>query len=140
MIARLFTIRGFAVIYSVMFAVLVAMNYMPFIYFDNGLIFGFFKLEPEANLLHLLSGIWALGAAWYSRAASLFYFRVFGTAYFIDGIVGIVFGKAYLNLRLFDVHAVPVADMMQRFVLNAPHIVIGGSAVIIGFYLARKLR
>jgi hypothetical protein len=134
------TVRRAALIYTIMFAVLVAMEFMPFIVAGNGLIFGAFKLEPVANGLHVLSGIWALGAALYSRNASLFYFRVFGTAYFLDGIVGILFGKAYLNLRLFDPAAAPVSDLATRLVLNTPHIVIGGLAMLIGFVLYKKFR
>ncbi len=140
MAIRFITVRTLAWAYVAMFTVLVAMNYMPFIYAENGLIFGFFKLESEANLLHVLSAIWAAGAAWYSRGAALFYFRVFGTAYFLDGVVGVIFGKAYLNLNIFHPYTDPIADMMTRLVLNAPHLVIGGSAMLIGFVLYKKLR
>lgn len=133
-------VQMFGWIFSLMFIILVAMNYTPFIYADNGLIFGFFKLESEANILHAISAVWAGVAAWFSRGAVLFYFRVFGTAYFLDGLIGIIFGKAYLNLNIFNAHTEPIGDMFTRLVLNAPHIVIGGTAIFIGFYLYKKLR
>jgi hypothetical protein len=138
-ILKFFSVQKFAFLYTLLFTFLVAMNYMPFLYADNGLMFGFFKLEPAANILHLLSGIWAGFAAWRSRSASLFYFRVFGTAYFLDGVVGVLAGKAYLNFNIFNHHTQPVADMMTRLVLNTPHLVIGGSAMIIGFVLYKYL-
>ncbi len=133
------TIRNFTWAYVLLFVLLVGMNYMPFLYAENGMVFGFFKLEPEGNILHVISGIWATIAALTSRNAQLFYFRVFGSAYFLDGIVGVVFGSAYLNLHIFDPAHAPVADMMTRLVVNAPHLVIGGAAMFIGFYLCKKI-
>lgn len=133
------TIQKITWAYVALFVVLVGMEFMPFIYAENGRIFGAFKLDPIANWLHVLSGVWALGAALTSEKACLYYFRIFGTAYFLDGVVGILAGKAYLNLRLFDPDAVPVADLWTRLVLNTPHIVIGGLAMYIGFVLYKKL-
>lgn len=133
------TIRHLTWAFAAMFAVLVGMNFMPFLYAENGLLFGSFRLEPIANYLHLLSGIWAAAAALYSRGAQLIYFRAFGSAYFLDGIVGFVAGRAYLNLRIFNPDAEPVASMASRLLLNAPHLVIGGLAMYIGFVLYKKL-
>lgn len=138
--ASLVTVRNLTWAYFLLFVLLVAMNYMPFIIADNGKVFGFFKLEAEGNVLHVISGIWALLAALTTRGAQLFYFRVFGTAYFLDGVVGVTFGSAYLNLNLFDPDRVPVADMVTRLVVNGPHLAIGGLAMFIGFYLSRKIR
>lgn len=140
MLYKYLTVRNLAWLFALMFAILVGMNYMPFLYAENGLIFGSFKLEPIANWLHVLSGIWVALAAMHSRNASLFYFRVFGTAYFIDGIVGVLAGRAYLNLRIFDHGAEPVADLTTRLILNFPHLLIGGIAMYIGFVLYKKLR
>lgn len=134
------TIKKLTLAFSLMFAILVVMNYVPFLYAENGLMFGFFKLEPIANWLHVLSGIWAVSAALYSVGACLFYFRVFGTAYFLDGVIGVLAGKAYLNLRLFDSNADPVTDIVSRIIINIPHLVIGGLAMYIGFVLYKKLK
>jgi hypothetical protein len=136
----LLTVRNLTWAYVLLFVLLVGMNYMPFIIAENGKVFGFFKLEPEGNVLHVISGIWAFLAAITSRNAQLFYFRVFGSAYFLDGVVGVVFGSAYLNLNLFDPDRVPVADMITRLVVNAPHLAIGGLAMFIGFHLHKKFR
>jgi hypothetical protein len=134
------TVRNLTWAYFLLFVVLVGMNYMPFIIAENGKVFGFFKLEPEGNVLHVISGIWAFLAALTTRGAQLFYFRWFGTAYFLDGVIGVIFGSAYLNLNLFDPDRVPVADMLTRFVVNGPHLAIGGLAMFIGFYLHKKIR
>lgn len=133
------TVKKLTWVFVIMFTFLVVMNYIPFLYAENGLMFGFFKLEPIANWLHVLSGIWAFLAVLYSTSACLYYFRIFGTAYFIDGVVGLLTGRAYLNLRLFDAGAIPVEEISTRLVINTPHLVIGGLAMIIGFYLYKKL-
>ena len=139
MVMNKLTIQKIAWIFAVFFALSVAMAYIPFIRDDDGRIFGFFRLDFAGNLLHVLSGLWAVAAAWHSRTASLYYFRIFGTAYLLDGLVGIVMGKAYLNLNLFNPNTDPVADMFTRVVLNTPHVVIGGTAVFVGFVLSKKL-
>ncbi|HZL92513.1 MAG TPA: hypothetical protein VFB99_02675 [Vicinamibacterales bacterium] len=136
----LWTIRNLTWAYLLLFVLLVGMNYMPFIVAENGKVFGFFRLEHAGNVLHVISGIWALLAALTTRGAQLFYFRVFGTAYFIDGVVGVSFGSAYLNGNIFDSSHTPVADMATRFVVNTPHLVIGGLAMFIGFYLCKKIK
>lgn len=140
MLTKYLTLRNVTWAYVILFILLVGMNYAPFLYADNGKVFGFFLLEPEGNILHVLSGIWALLAVFLGRGASLFYFRVFGTAYFLDGIVGVVFGAAYLNLHIFNPAHAPQMDMMVRVVTNTPHLVIGGLAVLIGFVFYKKLR
>ena len=135
----LLTLRNLTWAFFALFVLLVGMNYMPFIVADNGKVFGFFRLEHAGNVLHVISGIWAFLAAVTTRGAQLFYFRVFGTAYFLDGVVGVTFGSAYLNGNVFNPAHEPVADMATRFVVNAPHLVIGGLAMIIGFHLYRKI-
>ena len=134
------SVKLIAWLFVAMFVFLVGMNYMPFLYAENGKLFGSFRLEPIGNWLHVLSGIWAFLAVLHSRAACLFYFRFFGTAYFIDGIVGVATGTAYLNLRFFDPNAVPVAEMGTRLLLNAPHLIIGGAAMIVGFVLYKRIK
>ncbi len=140
MIQKYLSIRNLTWAYFVLFVLLVGMNFMPFIYADNGMVFGFFKLEPEGNILHVISAIWAFCAALAGRKAGLFYFRVFGTAYFLDGVIGVLFGKAYLNLHLFNAAIEPTEPFFTRLVVDAPHLIIGGSAMIIGYYLYKKIR
>ncbi|MEZ4104075.1 MAG: hypothetical protein R3B60_02180 [Candidatus Paceibacterota bacterium] len=90
-------------------------------------------------MLHLLSGMWAATALWLSRNAMLYYFRIFGTVYFLDGVVGVIAGKAFLNLNLFDSHTHAHAEMSTRLLLNFPHLLIGGLAMLIGFVFYKKV-
>lgn len=124
--------------YIMLFFLLVGMNFFSFLFRNDGMMVGGFNLAEEANVLHLLSGMWAATALWYSRNAMLYYFRIFGTVYFLDGMVGVIAGKAFLNLNLFDAHTHAHAEMSTRLLLNIPHLVIGGLAMFVGFILFKK--
>lgn len=123
--------------YGVIFFLIFIMNYVPGIHDGAGLMFGLFKLDTIDDLLHLGSSIWAFSAGWYSEAASQFYFRWFGLAYLLDGLIGIVVGKGYLDLAILLSNA-PAPDMVDRIMLNIPHILLGGVAVLISIVLKNK--
>ena len=125
-------------VYIILFFLLIGLNFFPFLYQEDGRMIGGFNLAEEGNILHVLSGIWAATALWYSRKSMLYYFRIFGTVYLLDGVVGLIVGKAFLNLNLFRSDVAPHEDFMVRLLLNTPHLLIGGLAVIIGFMLFRK--
>ena len=122
-------------LYIILFFILVGMNYAPFLFQADGRMIGGFNLGNEGNLLHVLSGIWAATALWHSRNAMIYYFRIFGTIYFLDGVVGMVAGKAFLNLNLFHAHVAPHGEFFARLILNTPHLTIGSLAMVIGFIL-----
>ena len=130
-------VQMLAFVYSFLLLVVVAMNYIPSIHDENGLMFGLFKLDPIDDALHLGSAIWACLAALHSKNAVLFYFRWFGLAYFMDGVLGLLIGKGYLDLGIF-LQPLAVADWSTRLGLNIPHLMIGGSAMLIGFVLSKK--
>ncbi len=125
-------------VYIILFFLLIGLNFFPFLYQEDGRMIGGFNLAEEGNILHVLSGIWAATALWYSRNSMLYYFRVFGTVYLLDGVVGLIVGKAFLNLNLFRSDVIPHEDFMVRLLLNTPHLLIGGLAMIIGFILFKK--
>jgi len=110
---------------------LVALNFFPGVFDESGKAFGLFHMKLSGDILHVITGTWAFYAAYTSKMASSVFFRYFGTAYFLDGVVGVVFGKAYLNLNLFNPNTEPVADMTTRILINTPHIVMGGVAMIL---------
>lgn len=125
------------IIYAVMFVLIVALNYIPAIHDENGLMFGLFHLDPIDDLLHLASGIWAGVAVWKSFGATVKYFRYFGIIYFADGLLGMIIGKNYLNLHVFTTQPA-FEGIVTRFFVNLPHLVIGGVALILGWYVARS--
>ena len=132
-------IQKFALAYTALFLSVVALNYVPSIHDAQGLMFGLFKLDPIDDYLHLGSAIWAFVAGLASAGAALFYFRWSGLAYFLDGVLGVIAGKAYLDLAIFG-NGPAIADFMTRIEANIPHIVIGGVAMLLARTYALKRR
>jgi hypothetical protein len=130
-------IQKLAWVYAVLFLVVVSLGYIPGFTDADGALFGLFHIEPKDDLLHLGSAIWAAVAAWLSTRASLFYFRLFGIVYLLDGVTGLLFGQGYLDGGIFLNGPTPLL-LGTRIGANAPHIFIGGIAVYIGFVLGRK--
>jgi hypothetical protein len=62
--------------------------------------FGLFALDVFDDALHAASGLWAGLAAWRSTRATVVFFRVFGTLYCLDGLLGLATGSGYLDLGI----------------------------------------
>ena len=134
-------IQKLAVAYGVLFFAVVAVGYVPAFNDASGNLFGLFSLQWYDDLLHAFSGVWALAAGMISHRQSVFYFKLFGSVYLFDGILGLVTGSGCLDggifingFRSFDDIEFPV-----RVFANLPHIVIGGFAVWVGFVLAKRV-
>lgn len=136
-------IQKLAVAYAVMFIGVVAIGYVPAFNDDNGYLFGLFSLQWWDDLLHGFSGLWALAAAYVSRRASVIYFKLFGSVYLFDGILGFLTGSGCLDAGIFiygieGIIGISDVEFPSRFFANLPHLVIGGAAVWIGFFLSER--
>lgn len=133
-------IQKLGIAYAVMFFLVVAIGYVPAFNDDNGYLFGLFSLQWYDDLLHGFSGVWALAAAMVSHRASVIYFRLFGTVYFFDGVLGLVTGSGCLDGGIFidGFRSLNDIELPVRFFANLPHLAIGGTAILIGFWLARR--
>lgn len=131
------SMRKLGWLYAAMFLGIAALSYIPGLKDDQGLLFGLFSLQLHDDLLHAASAVWAALAAMRSTWATQFYFRLFGLVYFFDGIVGLLFGEAYLDLGIFR-HGPQDYSWTHKIGANIPHILIGGIAVLIGFVLFRN--
>ena len=132
---NLLRLLGFG--YAAMFFFVAVMGYIPPFVDDQGYLFGLFALDSYDNLLHAFSGLWALIAATLSTRQISLYFKIFGTAYFLDGVIGLFLGNAFLDFGIFQ-YGIADNSFVVNFLLNIPHIMIGGIAVIAGFYLSKK--
>jgi hypothetical protein len=130
-------LRIIAGVYAVLFAVVTSLNYVPGLTDGQGRTFGLFALDVFDDALHAASGLWAALAAWWSTGATLVFFRVFGTLYCLDGLLGLATGSGYLDLGIL-VHGVLDLPLVTRVLMNLPHIAIGGFAAFTGFMLARR--
>jgi hypothetical protein len=101
-----------------------ATDYIPAFIDAQGRVFGLFHLDIYKDALHVVSALWAFGAALISRRAALLFLGLFGTLYLIDGLVGVATGSGYLDLSLF---IVGVLDEPFRIKLlsSLPHVLLG---------------
>jgi len=129
--------QKWAWVYAVLFYSVVAIGYVPAFNDAQGNLFGLFSLQLVDDALHLGSGIWATLAALRSAYASTLYFKLFGTVYFLDGVVGLIFGQAYLDGAIF-ISGPAALPLMTRIETNLPHILIGGTAMVLGFIVAPR--
>lgn len=130
-------IRKLALVYAVMFFIIAILGYIPGLSNTEGELFGLFTLDLYDNSLHFASGLWAAIAGWLSTRAAIFYFKIFGILYGLDGVVGLIFGQAYLDGGLF-LYGITDPGFLIKVAANIPHILIGGIAVYIGFVLSRQ--
>lgn len=133
-------IQKLGIAYAIMFFGVVAMNYLPFVHDENGMMFGLFSLQWYDDLLHGFSGLWVLVAAFISHRATVLFFKIFGSIYLFDGVLGLVTGSGCLDGGIFIDGFRPLNDieLPTRFFANLPHLLIGGIAVFIGFWLSRR--
>ena len=130
-------LRVLAAVYAVLFVGVTSLNYIPGLTDSQGRTFGLFELDIFDDALHAASGVWAALAAWRSTRATIIFFRVFGTLYCLDGLLGLATGSGYLDLGIL-LHGVLRLPFVTRLLMNLPHIVIGGFAAFAGFVLARR--
>jgi hypothetical protein len=135
---KFITIQNLAWLYAAMFIVLGSLRHIPWINDANGVTLGIFSLQWYDDVLHYASGIWAGIAAWRSFKDSVFYFKLFGIIYGLDGVMGFFLGQGYLDAGIF-IHGYTPLDWGFKFFANIPHIAIGGIAVFIGFVLSKRL-
>lgn len=130
-------VQKLAWLYAAMFFFIAVIGYLPGLTNAAGQLFGLFKLDLIDDALHLGSGIWAAAAAWTSTRAATLYFKLFGSIYGLDGLMGLAFGQGYLDGGIFT-HGITPLDLGTRIATNLPHLLIGGMAVLIGFVISRR--
>lgn len=135
-------IQKLAIFYAFMFFFVVGIGYVPAFNDANGYLFGLFSLQWYDDLLHAFSGVWAFAAAFISHQQSVLYFRLFGAVYLFDGVLGLVTGSGCLDGGIFinGFRSLDDIELPVRFFANAPHLAIGGFAVLVGFWLANRTR
>lgn len=129
-------VQAWAWVYAALFAFIALLGHVPGVNDAQGRTFGLFHLTPYQDFLHGLSGLWAALAAWRSPRQSTIYMRLFGTLYFLDGVVGAIVGQTFLDFGIFT--GVPPTDPSIRVLVNVPHILIGGIAMLVGFVFAKR--
>ena len=117
-------------------AVATLTGLLPGLTDEQGRTFGLFKLNAYQNLLHAASAAWAFTAAFTSRRIAIDFLRIFGTLYFIDGLMGLAVGSGYLDLGIvrFGVLDLPLSF---KALTSFPHLLLGGIGCAGGFLSKR---
>ena len=130
-------IRWIAAGFALALALVTTLSYIPGLTDAQGRTFGLFKLNLYNDLLHTASAIWAGIAAMTSRRASVNFLKLFGTFYFLDGVMGTAIGSGFLDLGVF-INGVLQQSLAFNFMASLPHLVLGGIALVSGFVLANR--
>ena len=108
-----------------------ATDYIPAFIDSEGRVFGLFHLDIYKDALHVASGLWAIVSA-LSRRSAIFFLRVFGTLYFLDGVMGVFTGSGYLDLSIF-IDGIRNVSPIIKFLSSVPHLALGAFGIAVGF-------
>jgi hypothetical protein len=114
---------------ALLFAALT--DYIPAFIDSEGRVFGLFHLDIYKDTLHVASGLWALAAA-SSRRSAVFFLKVFGTLYFLDGVMGAFTGSGYLDLSIF-IDGVRNVSATVKILSSLSHLGLGALGIAVGF-------
>jgi hypothetical protein len=129
--------RSVALAYFVVLAGVAALNYVPGVPRPDGAVFGIFALDVYDDALHGASALWGLGAALVSVRAARLFLLLFGAAYLLDGLMGLTLGSGYLDLGILT-YGVQNLPLTFRLLANAPHIGLGGLALLAGLWRGER--
>jgi len=130
-------LRKICIGYFLALLLAAALNYIPGLTDDQGRAFGIFALDIFDDALHLVSALWALGAALTSHRAARFFLLTFGALYLADGLMGLAVGSGYLDMGIFT-NGVVDLPFGFKVLANLPHIGLGGFALLSGLLLDRR--
>ncbi len=124
-----YRIAALALAMALLFA--AATDYIPAFIDAQGRVFGLFQLDIYKDALHVVSGLWAL-AAMLTRRSALFFLRVFGTLYFLDGVMGVFTGSGYLDLSIV-IDGIRNTSWLVRVLSSLPHLALGAIGIAVGW-------
>ena len=116
------TIQKCAFGFATLFLAVYALDYMPGIMDQNGLMFGLFHMTRLVDLGHLGAGSLALIGGLVSARTARFYFWLLGVWYTIDVFI-------YFFGHLNEI------PLTKNFVVNLPHILI----FIVAYWIALRV-
>ncbi len=124
-----YRIASLALAVALLFA--AATDYIPAFIDAQGRVFGLFQLDIYKDALHVASGLWAL-ASMLSRRTAVFFLRVFGTLYFLDGVMGVFTGSGYLDLSIF-IDGIRDTSLLVKVLSSLPHLALGALGIAVGW-------
>jgi hypothetical protein len=126
-------LKTLAWVYAAGFVGVFVVTHAPGLTDANGLLLGLFKIDPIDDLVHLLSGVAGVVVARYAPRAIPAYLKAVGVFYGLDVVAGLALSRGLLDLSVF-LRGPGAPDLGWTNVLvNLPHIVIAGVALVVGF-------
>ena len=126
-------LRKLAWLYAAGFVGVFLVTHTPGVSDDAGRLFGLFQIDPIDDIVHLLSGLaGAVVAAWATRLVPL-YLRLVGILYGLDAMVGLAVSRGFLDGSLFTQGPGGADFGLTNILVNLPHIVLAGIALVFGF-------
>lgn len=126
-------LRRLAWVYAAGFVGVFLITHAPGCTDANGYLFGLFKIDPIDDIVHLLSGVAGAIVAWRVPRALAPYFKAIGIFYGLDALVGLAMSRGVLDLSVFTRGPGAPDLSLTSWAINAPHIIIAGVALIVGF-------
>lgn len=90
-------IKNVAMIFGAVFLLIGILGLIPAATPDDQLL-GLFQVDGVCNVIHVLSGVLAIGAAMTSEKYARLYFQAFGAVYALVTVIGFLDGETVLGL------------------------------------------
>ncbi len=113
--------KRFAIIFGVVLLATGIAGFIPALN-PNGMLFGIFAVDAMHNVVHIVTGLAALGMAMAGEAQARLFFQIFGIAYAVIAVLGFVAGR--------DGQVMGMAMNMADHVL---HVAIAALSLWLGF-------
>ena len=88
-------LKNAALAFGAVFILIGILGFIPAVT-PEGRLLGIFAVDALHNIVHLLSGVVALGVAFTSEEASRLYFKIFGVIYAAVALLGLFYGDRAL--------------------------------------------
>ena len=120
-------------VYTVGFVGVFLVTHAPGFTDANGFLFGLFKIDPIDDFVHLLSGVVGAIVVLWAKGWIRTYLQWVGILYGLDALIGLTTSRGLLDLSIF-LHGMGAPDFsVKNFLVNLPHIVLAGIALVYGF-------
>ena len=114
-------LKNIAIAFGIVFIIVGILGFVSAVT-PNGLLLGYFEVNPAHNVVHLATGVVALIVAFASEKAMRLFFQIFGVIYALVALMGFFMG----NQPLLGIVAINAAD-------NWLHVLIAIVALYLGF-------
>ncbi len=124
--------------YGISLLIIASLRFIPGISDAEGHLFGLFHLDWLDDILHTITGIWGIYAAWKGKVQCITYFKGMGFLYTPDAIIGLLYGQNPLHIG-FWIGEPLYGTLIERIMINGPHFAGGALALYLAYVLGKRL-